>query len=457
MESIHRLNGAPPGNSSLQQAGAAVESGSQAAARDNFAPAGPADPDLEKQKILKDMIFNQDRDPIHTIWSYDTGSPVVETPMTSPDGKTLYVACADSRIHAIDTATGKEKWATSAEAGAMWDANVTLGPDGRNIFVTGQNGVLQCIDASKGEKKWEFDSGKNRGNFSRTVLRCGDRNECSSDGSTVFASLERRQVSAFDANTGEKKWNLETSIDTYGKPVLSRDETTLFIAIGGSGIMAIDASTGKSKGEFFGGDPAICSAAIDSSGEKLFISGISSFMACDLRRSEEAAWTFKRKSGIFAIPPVLNEKDGIVYAFHYDLKEGSHIFGLHTGTGEERWSYHAPAEINVSPALSQDGSTLFIGMKDGEFAAVDTATGRKKWGFKTTTTASPAVSPDGRVIYIGSRDGKLYALAEDALEECLARKKNKGAVGDEAVPEVIMEDGFIIIDGVKMRVNLGKQ
>jgi outer membrane protein assembly factor BamB len=145
----------------------------------------------------------------------------------------------------------------------------------------------------------------------------------------------------------------------------------------------------------------------------------------------------------------------MVYALHYDLKEGSHIFGLQMDTGEERWSFHANAEINASPTLSQDGSTLFVGMKDGEFAAVDTGTGRKKWRFKTTTTASPAISPDGRVIYIGGRDGKLYALAEDALEECLARKKSGGTAGEETVPEVILEDGFLIIDGMKMKVNMG--
>jgi hypothetical protein len=224
MDSIQRTGGALPVDGASKKAATAGGPAGPNAVQDSFSRTGSADPELEKQKILKDMIFSQETDPLHMVWCFDNGSPVVETPMSSPDGKTIYAACADSKIHAINTATGKEKWAASAEAGSMWDANATLSRDGTSIFITGQNGVLQCLDALKGEKKWEFDSGKHRGNFSRTVLRCGDRNECSSDGSTIFASLDRRQVSAFDVNTGEKKWDLETRTDTYGKPVLSNDE-----------------------------------------------------------------------------------------------------------------------------------------------------------------------------------------------------------------------------------------
>jgi outer membrane protein assembly factor BamB len=431
--------------------------GGQAAIQDSFTKNSPADPDIEKQKILKDMILNKNEDPLHVLWCADVGSGIAETPMSSPDGKTLYAACGDGKIHAIDTSTGKEKWAASSSAGSMWDANATLSHDGNHIFVTGQNGVLECFDAAKGELAWQVSSSGSRRNFSKTVLRCGDRNECTSDGKTVFASLENRQVSAIDVKTGKKKWDMTLKYDAYGKPVLSQDEKKLYMGSGqgATGFIVIDASTGKKKNEFYGGDPAMCSAAIDSSGKKVFVAGLGSFMACKLNKKGDEIWKFAQDSGIFATPPVMNEKDSTVYAMHHDLHRGSTIFALDTGTGKPRWSYEANSEINASPTLSRDGSTLFVGTKDGEFAAIDSATGKKKWGFKITTAASPGVSPDGTVIYIGSQKGKLYALAEDALEECLARKAAAGDGKADDVPTVELGEDFVMIGGIKLAVNAG--
>lgn len=454
MDNIKGVGGAPPIDDSYNKNAKAGGPGSQIDLKDSFAPSDMTASGKPQQKIVKDMLFGSNSDPLHIAWSFDTGSPVVETPMCSPDGKVIYAACADNRIHAIDTTTGKEKWAIPAEAGSMRDANATLSPDGKYIFITGQNGVLECLDAEKGAKKWELKSEKYRNNFSRTVLRCGDRSECSSDGGTIYASLENRQVSAIDVGTGKKKWDLETDSLTYGKPLLSNDEKTLFIGLAGQSIIAIDTVTGKKKAEFIGGDPAIVAAAIDSSSEKLFVAGLNSFLSCDFKNNGEATWKFARDRGIFAIPPVINEKDGLVYALHYDLSAGSTIYGLDAGTGGERWKYGAKSEISASPTLSRDGRTLYVGMKDGEFAAIDSLTGARKWGCRTSTTASPRVSPDGGIIYLGGSDGRVYALSEYALEECLARKTAAEGekAGEDAAPLIILEDGFLSIDGVRLEV-----
>jgi eukaryotic-like serine/threonine-protein kinase len=457
MESMRGTGGAQSSGGGLKSIAQAPAPGSQVNIQDSFTQDSPADPDIAKQKVLKDMILSKNEDPLHVLWCADVGSGVAETPMPSPDGKTVYAACGDGKVHAIDIATGKEKWAASSGAGSMWDANATLSHDGNHIFVTGQNGVLECFDTTKGGKTWEISSSSSRRNYSKTVLRCGDRNECTSDGSTVFACLENRQVSAIDVKTGKKKWDLELKYDAYGKPVLSNDEKKLYIGSGqgATGFIVIDAARGKKKSEFSGGDPAMCSAAIDSSGKKVFVAGLGSFMACALNKKGDVAWQFKQDSGIFATPPVLNEKDSAVYALHHDLHRGSSIFCLDSGTGEPKWSYGAKSEICSSPTLSQDRSTLYVGTKDGEFAAIDSATGKKKWGFKTTTAASPGVSPDGKIIYIGSRDGKVYALAEDALEECLARKTAAGNEKTDDVPMVELGDGFVVIGGLKLEVNAG--
>ena len=69
-----------------------------------------------------------------------------------------------------------------------------------------------------------------------------------------------------------------------------------------------------------------------------------------------------------------------------------------------KWSFAAQGEINSSPALSADESTIYFGSTDKNVYALDATTGAKKWSFPTgdnTPYSSPAISPDGATIYIG--------------------------------------------------------
>ena len=80
--------------------------------------------------------------------------------------------------------------------------------------------------------------------------------------------------------------------------------------------------------------------------------------------------------------------------------------------------------MHASPAIA-DG-TLFIGSWDSYFYALDAATGKEKWRFKTgedpdihnqVGIQSSAAVTDG-VVYFGCRDSNLYALdACDRTEE----------------------------------------
>ena len=87
-----------------------------------------------------------------------------------------------------------------------------------------------------------------------------------------------------------------------------------------------------------------------------------------------------------------------------------------------RWKFHTGNVIHASPAVA-DG-TLYIGSWDSYFYALDAASGRQRWRFKTgedpninnqVGIQSSAVVADG-VVYFGCRDSHLYALdaASDA-------------------------------------------
>ncbi|MSU47884.1 MAG: hypothetical protein EXS37_02120 [Opitutus sp.] len=82
--------------------------------------------------------------------------------------------------------------------------------------------------------------------------------------------------------------------------------------------------------------------------------------------------------------------------------------------GTRRWAVNVQGYITLSsPAMSADGSTVYVGVERGGSGRVVALTtdGIRKWdvGLAEPVDSSPAVGPDGTV-YIGCVDGRLYAL-----------------------------------------------
>ncbi|MFH1573033.1 MAG: PQQ-binding-like beta-propeller repeat protein [Acidobacteriota bacterium] len=76
---------------------------------------------------------------------------------------------------------------------------------------------------------------------------------------------------------------------------------------------------------------------------------------------------------------------------------------------ELRWSYQAEDSIESSAAIT--GGTVFVGSMDGALHAIDLATGKVEWKYKTAgpvQESSPGVS-DG-VVYIGDLGATLHAV-----------------------------------------------
>jgi outer membrane protein assembly factor BamB len=72
-----------------------------------------------------------------------------------------------------------------------------------------------------------------------------------------------------------------------------------------------------------------------------------------------------------------------------------------------------PDLVDSSPTLSPDGTTVYAGCWDGRLYALDAATGAVRWAADTNALgvfSSPALSPGGSMIYIGGLDSALHAI-----------------------------------------------
>ena len=97
-------------------------------------------------------------------------------------------------------------------------------------------------------------------------------------------------------------------------------------------------------------------------------------------------------------------------------------FGPVPGAGTLEWKFATGNRVWSSPAMSPDGSVVYVGSNDDSLHAVHAADGTAAWKFATRQeiVSSPALSPDGSTVYAGSLDDNLYAV--HAADGTAARK-----------------------------------
>jgi hypothetical protein len=120
--------------------------------------------------------------------------------------------------------------------------------------------------------------------------------------------------------------------------------------------------------------------------------------------------------------------------YHHDVRHTgqSHLLGPLFPAGAPAAAnvrtWQGPDKVRTSPALSADGSTLYVGL-GFDFCAIDTATMATNWCYRLhadVSDSSPAVGIDG-TIYIGDRDNTFSAFNHNGT---IKFQINRGYEGD---------------------------
>ena len=90
----------------------------------------------------------------------------------------------------------------------------------------------------------------------------------------------------------------------------------------------------------------------------------------------------------------------------------SNVYAVKSTTGAVMWQYNTGGAVKSSPALSTDGTSVYVGSDDTNMYALSSSTGILKWSVKTNgeVQSSPANTSTGLVV-VPSLDGATYAIA----------------------------------------------
>jgi outer membrane protein assembly factor BamB len=387
-------------------------------------------------------------------WAFKAGGAIVTSPAVF-DG-VVYIASLDGHLYAIDQETGKEKWNFKSSRPIASSPAVDRG----TLYFVSSVGALVALDVATGKPKWVFAAEHER-KFeakglhgyppaSQTIPDAWDifTSSPAVAGGKVFFGSGDGNVYAVDVETGLLQWKHGTGDVVHASPAVAGN--TVYIGSWDSYLYALDADTGETKWSFKSGEDAATHNQVGFQSSPAVVDGTvyvgcrdAHVYAIDAATGRKK-WDYPTsKSWVIGTPAVRN---GTVYV---GTSDSARFMALDAKSGRLRFNFDAKAYIFSSAAIA--GDLVYVGDHNGKLYAIDAATGKAAWEFRTDASkADPlkVLNPDGSlnrdafapvfgdfadmyidfyrfvsigsimsspvidrgVVYVGSMDGNLYAI-----------------------------------------------
>ena len=164
-------------------------------------------------------------------------------------GMAYFGSSADHQVHAIDLATGQERWQFFTDAPVRFAPQVYEG----NLYVASDDGCVYCLSAADGKLRWRFRGGPaderlmgNEAMVSRWPLRGG----LVVDAGTVYFTAgmwpsEGVRVYALKAADGSVVWKTEGNASLAPQGYMAANEKLLVAPVGRADAKLIDRKSGS--------------------------------------------------------------------------------------------------------------------------------------------------------------------------------------------------------------------
>jgi outer membrane protein assembly factor BamB len=289
-----------------------------------------------------------------SLWHFETGGPIWSSP-TLVDG-IIYVGSEDTKLYALDGATGREIGAAAGPGAAASDDDFwPVETDGAivgspavvdNVVYFGSfDQHLYAVTADTGKELWRFRTGGPV--VSSPIVVDG----------VIYVGSNDDSVYAVDSATGQERWRFETDGDVRSTPAVV--DGVVYVGSLDSNIYAIDAATGNERWHNTTGDRVRSSPAV---------------------------------------------VDGIVYIGSYD----TFVYALDARTGRNVWRFRTEGWVVASPLVHQ--GVVYVGSNDGRFYAIDAASGQEIGRLTADGIVESFPAALGDQIIFGSGGGSVYAV-----------------------------------------------
>jgi outer membrane protein assembly factor BamB len=299
---------------------------------------------------------------------------------------TLVFGGTDGAVHAIDVATGQERWKYSVKSEPVESAP---GIANGLVFIAGATAVV-ALDEDTGQERWRL-----------ATLEKAMGSPVVVDGVVYSADAA---VYAIDAATGQEKWRYRVPEEArFVQADLAVSNSTVYAGTVGGTLVALNARTGQEIWTFRVPRTDEAPIAVVFSGpavhdDVVYFGSLSKgFYAVDARTGQQK-WSFTELDSL--LDPVVS--DGVVYLADFDA---GLLVALNAMTGQKLWSLSPAGGISSAPILA--GDILYVGGR--QLSALAAQSGNEIWKFNIEGEIGSLTVFD-HALYFGASDGYVYAL-----------------------------------------------
>ncbi len=332
-------------------------------------------------------------------WTRRLEGAVVPGPAVAKDG-TVYAASNGGVLHALDPATGKDRWRFDGDGSYGSDlSTVPLVLPSGVVLWPGPNQTLFALGAD-GSERWRLA-------FDATVLSPARGRDGTVYVSDMAGGLRALDVSGSAPRT---RWSLSLGAGTAYANATVGPDGTVFGAVDDQLVAVRDAGTrGTVRWRFRAKSIIEVSPAVAADGT--VVVGTNDAFEYGVGPDGRERWRTPRNSLTYSSAAVTAA--GVAYYGDHrgalnvvDARSGK-VLARHVGLA--RTKARGDVGIWTAPVIDREGSVYF-GTRVGRVYGF-TATGRKLLDVDTgaTVDSNPALGADG-TLYVGSESGKLYAF-----------------------------------------------
>ena len=281
-------------------------------------------------------------------------------------------------IVCFDVATGEEHWAF-AEKARFYEVVAGAGPratptlSGGKLYTQGASGKLTCLDAATGKPVWSRDIAADAGlanppqwGFSSSPLI--------TDGAVItFAGgKDGKSVLAYDAATGEPKWNGGKGTHSYSSPQLySSGGVDQVLMLSDQGLESFDPQTGTLVWEhpwFLEGMFRVCQPHVLADDSILISTGMGMGTKLLTVARDGPTWQVAEKWFSKDFSPYFNDcvsHEGYLYGF-----DGAIFVCVDLATGKKQWKKGRYGHGQVLLVADQ-GLLVVISEEEGELILLE--------------------------------------------------------------------------------------
>jgi outer membrane protein assembly factor BamB len=355
----------------------------------------------------------------------------------------LYIGAEDGNLYAFELASRKLAWLYHAGAGIASTPSVADGI----VYALARDGRLHAVDAGSGAGRWQFAT-QGEARFSAYGLYGSEKKPAPTrdawdfwlsspvvaGGRVYFGSSDERMY-ALDASSGAVQWVFKSGGMIHAAPAVAG--TTLVFGSWDGAVYALDAVSGKQRWRYQSETEQATSTLFGIQapplvdGDTVYVGSRDAYFYALELASGKMKWRYNGKGSWVISGAVANAQN-----VYFGTSDTNLLVGLDKRTGLPLFEYDSKVWTYATPVLA--GGTVFGASMRGELFALDAATGKAQWSWRTEESRADEFGLlDGKT---GKFNGKRLFEGPHSVLASIEHVKRLGAF----ISTPVWHDGWLI-------------